>query len=141
MAQDRDHKIRERAHAIWLEEGSPSGRHEEHWEQARREVEGAGVSPKAKAAKAPRAKSVKSGGKAASSKSDADKQPVTMSRSAGAEPVSAPDTPDAGQLEASKDGKAKETAPPKKRGRPVKSAAEQKPVRAATRTLQIKTAT
>lgn len=40
MAQDRDHKIRERAHAIWLEEGSPTGRHEEHWERATREVDG-----------------------------------------------------------------------------------------------------
>jgi Protein of unknown function (DUF2934) len=36
----QDHeRIRRRAHEIWEREGRPEGRHEEHWTQARREVE------------------------------------------------------------------------------------------------------
>ena len=31
--------IRRRAHAIWEREGRPEGRQQEHWEQARREIE------------------------------------------------------------------------------------------------------
>jgi hypothetical protein len=34
-----EERIRRRAHAIWEREGRPEGRHEEHWAQARREVE------------------------------------------------------------------------------------------------------
>ncbi len=34
MEQDREHRIREHAHAIWEREGRPEGRHEEHWRQA-----------------------------------------------------------------------------------------------------------
>ncbi len=33
-------RIRERAHRIWEEEGRPHGRHEEHWQRARREILG-----------------------------------------------------------------------------------------------------
>lgn len=36
---DRDERIRALAHAIWLEEGRPEGRAEQHWEMARRRVE------------------------------------------------------------------------------------------------------
>ncbi len=32
-------RIRERAHQIWEHEGRPEGRHEEHWSQARRQIE------------------------------------------------------------------------------------------------------
>ncbi len=32
-------RIRRRAHGVWEREGRPEGRHEEHWGQARREVE------------------------------------------------------------------------------------------------------
>ena len=37
--------IRERAYAIWQDEGCPEGREQQHWEQATREVlsRGAGV--------------------------------------------------------------------------------------------------
>lgn len=38
---DRTQEIRERAYQIWIEAGQPIGREEEHWEQARRDVEGA----------------------------------------------------------------------------------------------------
>jgi len=36
MQQDED-EIRRRAYSIWEREGRPEGRHESHWEQARRE--------------------------------------------------------------------------------------------------------
>jgi hypothetical protein len=42
MTQQRDRLIRERAYSIWELEGSPSGRHQEHWDQAAREIEEAG---------------------------------------------------------------------------------------------------
>ena len=32
-------RIQRRAHEIWEREGRPEGRHEEHWAQARREIE------------------------------------------------------------------------------------------------------
>ena len=32
--------IRARAHAIWVEEGRPHGRDEDHWHRARRELDG-----------------------------------------------------------------------------------------------------
>lgn len=38
---DRTQEIRERAYQIWIEAGQPVGQEEEHWEQARRDVEGA----------------------------------------------------------------------------------------------------
>jgi hypothetical protein len=38
MAQDREQRIRERAHAIWEQEGRPHGRQEDHWRQASQEV-------------------------------------------------------------------------------------------------------
>jgi hypothetical protein len=38
MADDREHRIRERAYRIWEEEGRPEGRHEHHWSQAGQEV-------------------------------------------------------------------------------------------------------
>lgn len=35
---DEETRIRDRAYAIWEREGRPDGRHDEHWEQARREL-------------------------------------------------------------------------------------------------------
>jgi hypothetical protein len=35
MANDLESRIRERAHRIWLEEGSPEGKAESHWELAK----------------------------------------------------------------------------------------------------------
>lgn len=37
MAQDRNSQVRERAHAIWLEEGMPEGQAEQHWSRAESE--------------------------------------------------------------------------------------------------------
>lgn len=36
---DRQERIRVRAHEIWERQGRPDGRHEEHWDQACREIE------------------------------------------------------------------------------------------------------
>ncbi len=38
MADDREHRIRERAYRLWEQEGRPEGRHEHHWTQASQEV-------------------------------------------------------------------------------------------------------
>lgn len=38
MVNDRNDRIRERAHAIWEREGRPHGRQEEHWRQASQEI-------------------------------------------------------------------------------------------------------
>ncbi len=67
MTDDRQERIRVRAHQIWLDEGQPAGQHERHWHQATADVDRedeAGVKPKrqpkrkaeASAAKAPAAK-------------------------------------------------------------------------------------
>jgi hypothetical protein len=37
-----EHRIRERAYEIWAEEGKPEGRHIDHWQRARWELEQAG---------------------------------------------------------------------------------------------------
>lgn len=34
MEADRQARIRERAYHIWLDEGRPDGRHDEHWRRA-----------------------------------------------------------------------------------------------------------
>jgi hypothetical protein len=40
MEQDTvANRIKERAHQIWLDAGKPDGKHAEHWEQARQEIE------------------------------------------------------------------------------------------------------
>jgi hypothetical protein len=40
MSGERETRIRQRAEEIWREEGQPDGRHEAHWYQAVREVDG-----------------------------------------------------------------------------------------------------
>lgn len=40
MTNDREERIRKRAHEIWEQEGQPAGRHDEHWDKATREVDG-----------------------------------------------------------------------------------------------------
>lgn len=39
MADDRQERIRQRAHEIWEREGRPHGAHERHWHQAAGEIE------------------------------------------------------------------------------------------------------
>jgi Protein of unknown function (DUF2934) len=38
MPTDREEKIRERAYAIWLDQGSIDGRDQEHWLEAEKEI-------------------------------------------------------------------------------------------------------
>ena len=66
MSDDRQHRIRQRAHAIWESHGHPHGSDREHWEQATREIDaedaaakkkpaGASTATKPKAVAAPKA--------------------------------------------------------------------------------------
>ncbi len=36
---DREAKIKERAYQIWIEQGQPHGRSDDHWNQALREID------------------------------------------------------------------------------------------------------
>lgn len=40
-----DTRIRDRAYDLWERDGRPEGRHDDHWHQARRELEGDGGIP------------------------------------------------------------------------------------------------
>lgn len=57
MQGDREARIRHRAYEIWEQEGRPEGRHDEHWQRARHEVDQASepVSASAAARKRPAA--------------------------------------------------------------------------------------
>ncbi|MCB5203646.1 DUF2934 domain-containing protein [Neorhizobium sp. T786] len=45
MAENEEEWVRKRAYALWEEEGYPSGKHDDHWERARREFAAFGSSP------------------------------------------------------------------------------------------------
>ncbi|PWC32530.1 DUF2934 domain-containing protein [Azospirillum sp. TSO35-2] len=47
MSVDVEQRIRERAYAIWLEEGCPHGRDADHWRLAEQELAADGVAVKA----------------------------------------------------------------------------------------------
>jgi len=67
MQSDRDGRIRERAHQIWLDEGRVEGKESEHWHRAEREIVAEeGAAKHSMAAKGETAKSAapKNGGKA-----------------------------------------------------------------------------
>lgn len=51
MSGDREHRIRERAHAIWEGQGRPHGADREHWEQATKEIDAESELPVKKAAR------------------------------------------------------------------------------------------
>ena len=52
MTDDRHERIRQRAHAIWEKAGRPEGAHQQHWDQATAEIDGAAAKPKAAPKKA-----------------------------------------------------------------------------------------
>lgn len=62
MADDRQERIRNRAHQIWQEEGQPAGHHERHWRQAAADIDREDAA-KPSAAKTP-AKKASGAGKA-----------------------------------------------------------------------------
>ncbi|MER8443425.1 DUF2934 domain-containing protein [Mesorhizobium sp. M1066] len=72
MTDDRQERIRNRAHQIWLQEGQPAGHHERHWHQAATDVDqedaagkSAAKKPTRKAAGAGKAKAAPKEAKAA----------------------------------------------------------------------------
>jgi hypothetical protein len=50
VTDDRQERIRRRAHAIWEQAGRPEGAHQQHWDQATAEIDSEAAKPKAKAA-------------------------------------------------------------------------------------------
>ena len=53
MTDDRQHRIRQRAHAIWESHGRPHGSDRDHWDQATREIDAEDAVAKKKPARAP----------------------------------------------------------------------------------------
>jgi hypothetical protein len=51
VTDDKQERIRQRAHAIWEQAGRPDGAHQQHWDQATAEMDGKDSKPKAKAAR------------------------------------------------------------------------------------------
>jgi hypothetical protein len=79
VTDDRQDRIRQRAHEIWEKAGRPEGAHQEHWEQATAEVEGAVAKPK-KAAKKADAKPAKAAAKPKAAKPAAAKSGKAKSK-------------------------------------------------------------
>ena len=79
MSDDRQHRIRQRAHAIWESHGHPHGSDREHWEQATREIDAEDAAAKKKpAAAAAKPKAVAK--PAAAPKAPAAKKPATKAK-------------------------------------------------------------
>ncbi|MER8914949.1 DUF2934 domain-containing protein [Mesorhizobium sp. M0761] len=79
MTDDKQDRIRQRAHEIWEKAGRPEGAHQEHWEQATAEVDGAVAKPK-KAAKKADAKPRKAAAKPKAAKPAAAKSGKAKSK-------------------------------------------------------------
>jgi hypothetical protein len=80
MTDDRQDRIRQRAHAIWENRGRPHGHDREHWDLATREVD-------AEDAAAKTAKTKKPARVAATSKPKATAKTSTAKASAAKKPV------------------------------------------------------
>lgn len=82
MSAGIEERVRERAHAIWIEEGCPEGRDQEHWLRAEQEM-GAVITVPAKAparkpsARKPSVKAAAAAPQAAARKPRARKAAVT----------------------------------------------------------------
>jgi hypothetical protein len=79
VTDDKQDRIRQRAHEIWEKAGRPEGAHQEHWEQATAEVDGAVAKPK-KAAKKADAKPAKAAAKPKAAKPAAAKSGKAKSK-------------------------------------------------------------
>ncbi|CAN7621307.1 DUF2934 domain-containing protein [Mesorhizobium sp. LjRoot246] len=73
MADDRQERIRNRAHQIWLQEGQPAGHHERHWHQAAADVDKEDAAGKSAAKKPAGAGKAKAAPKAAKPAAKASK--------------------------------------------------------------------
>jgi hypothetical protein len=87
MTDDRQERIRKRAHAIWESHGRPHGSDREHWEQATREIDAQDASAKskkpaaAKAAPKPKVAVKAPAAKAPGAKKPAAKKPAAKTKS------------------------------------------------------------
>lgn len=52
MTDDRQHRIRQRAHAIWESHGRPEGADRDHWDLATKEIDAEDAAAKKKPARA-----------------------------------------------------------------------------------------
>ena len=73
MTDDRQERIRKRAHQIWEEEGQPAGQHERHWREAAEHVDRDNSKTPSKAKKAPAAGKAKAASKQEKSAAKASK--------------------------------------------------------------------
>ncbi|MFD2057888.1 DUF2934 domain-containing protein [Mesorhizobium calcicola] len=72
MTDDRQERIRNRAHQIWLQEGQPAGEHERHWHQAAADVDQEDAAGKSEAKKPAKKAAGAAKPKAAPKKAKAD---------------------------------------------------------------------
>ncbi|TIT32077.1 MAG: DUF2934 domain-containing protein [Mesorhizobium sp.] len=84
MTDDRQERIRNRAHQIWQEEGQPAGHHERHWQQAAADIdrEDAGLGAKKPARKASGAGKAKAAPKEEKTAAKASKPKVSKPKKA-----------------------------------------------------------
>ena len=81
MSDDRQHRIRQRAHEIWESHGHPHGSDREHWEQATREIDAEDAAAKKKPARVAAAAKPKAVAKpAAAPKAPAAKKPAAKAK-------------------------------------------------------------
>ena len=81
MSDDRQHRIRQRAHAIWESHGHPDGSDREHWEQATREIDAEDAAATKKPARAAAAAKPQAVAKpAAAPKTPAAKKPAAKAK-------------------------------------------------------------
>jgi hypothetical protein len=73
MTDDRQHRIRQRAHAIWESHGRPHGADREHWDQATREIDAEDAAAKKKPVRAAATAKPKAVAKAPAAKKPAAK--------------------------------------------------------------------
>jgi hypothetical protein len=81
MTDDRQHRIRQRAHAIWESHGRPHGNDRDHWDQATREIDAEDAAAKKKPARAAAVPKPKAAAKpAAAPKASAAKKPAAKTK-------------------------------------------------------------
>ena len=76
MTDDRQHRIRQRAHAIWDSHGRPHGHDRDHWDQATREIDAEDAAAKKKPARAMAAAKPKAAKPVAAAKAPTAKKPA-----------------------------------------------------------------
>jgi len=84
MSDDKQHRIRQRAHAIWERHGRPDGADQDHWHQAAQEIDAEDAAPKkkpaAKAKPAAAAKVTKAAAPKAPAKAPVAKKPAAKAK-------------------------------------------------------------